>query len=247
MQDPKYVRNAFARIADKYVVTNHVLSLGVDVLWRKKVGRIVAEKSPSMVLDLATGSGDLAEEIQGRIPDATVVGADFCVPMLDEARKRKIKHLVAADGMALPFADDSFDVVTVAFGLRNMADWPKGIREMSRVLKPGGMMLVLDFSLPIGLLRGPYRFYLHTLLPNVAGVITGQKDAYAYLGGTIEKFPSGKEMSDLIEANGFTDAKCDPLSFGVASIYTANAVGQELFCLNGNWNHEWTPIDTNDE
>ena len=224
MQDPNYVRNAFARIADKYVVTNHVLSLGVDVLWRKKVGRIVEAKNPEAVLDLATGSGDLAEEIQLRLPNARVVGADFCVPMLDEARKRKISQLVAADGMALPFADDSFDVVTVAFGLRNMADWALGIREMSRVLKPGGMMLVLDFSLPTGILRGPYRFYLHSLLPNVAGLMTGQKDAYAYLGGTIEKFPSGEKMTDLISANGFTNAACHPLSFGVASIYTATAV-----------------------
>ena len=222
MQDPIYVKEAFGKIAGRYVVTNHVLSMGIDVLWRKRVARMVAARKPARILDVATGSGDLAAEIGRRCPDAMVVGADFCAPMLMEARKRGLENLVVADGMRLPFADRSFDVVTVGFGLRNMADWGAGTREMGRVLRPGGALVVLDFSLPErGLRRGLYRFYLHRLLPKVAGLMTGSPDAYEYLAGTIERFPSGSAMVDFLEANGFSQATATSLSFGIASVYEA--------------------------
>ncbi|BDS08040.1 demethylmenaquinone methyltransferase [Oceaniferula spumae] len=223
MQDPNYVKKAFSRIADRYVVTNHVLSLGTDILWRKKVGRIVADWNPAEVLDVATGTGDLALEIQRRCPDAKVTGSDFCEEMLAHAAEDGVRETVVADAMNMPFSDDSYDVLTVAFGLRNMASWPDALKEMRRVLKPGGHLLVLDFSLPTGVLRGPYRFYLNKVLPKIAGLMTGEGDAYEYLAGTIEKFPSGKDMCGLIESCGFTGAEADPLSFGVASIYTAVA------------------------
>lgn len=223
MQDPTYVKKAFSRIADRYVVTNHVLSLGTDILWRKKVGRMVAAWKPEKILDVATGTGDLALEMQRRCPEAQVTGSDFCPEMLAYAAEDGVKETVVADALNMPFADDSYDVLTVAFGLRNMASWPDALKEMRRVLKPGGHLLVLDFSLPTGILRGPYRFYLNKVLPKIAGLMTGEGDAYEYLAGTIEQFPSGKDMCGLIESNGFTDAESTPLSFGVASIYTAVA------------------------
>ncbi len=223
MQDPKYVKKAFSRIADRYVITNHVLSLGTDILWRKKVGRIVRGWKPGSVLDVASGTGDLALEIQEKCPDAKVTGSDFCEEMLAHATASGVQETVVADAMDMPFDDDSFDVLTVAFGLRNMASWPDALKEMRRVIKPGGHILVLDFSLPTGILRGPYRFYLNKILPKIAGLMTGEGDAYEYLAGTIEQFPSGKDMTSLIESNGFTDARAEPLTFGVASIYTATA------------------------
>jgi len=221
MQDPTYVKKAFSRIADRYVVTNHVLSLGTDILWRKKVGRMVAAWQPDRILDVATGTGDLALEMQRRCPEAQVTGSDFCPEMLAYAADDGVKETVVADALNMPFADDSYDVLTVAFGLRNMASWPDALKEMRRVLKPGGHLLVLDFSLPTGILRGPYRFYLNKVLPKVAGLMTGEGDAYEYLAGTIEQFPSGCDMTGLIESCGFTDAQATPLTFGVASIYTA--------------------------
>lgn len=218
------MREAFARIADRYVLTNHVLSLGTDILWRKTVARMVRRWKPARLLDVATGTGDLALEIQDYCPETEVTGSDFCPEMLAYAGQRGLPRTIVADALAMPFDDASFDVVTVAFGLRNMADYPAAIREMRRVLKPGGHLLVLDFSLPENILRKPYRWYLHKVLPKLAGWITRQKDAYEYLGGSIETFPSGKTMCELLEANGFKDGEVRPLSFGVASIYTAEKV-----------------------
>lgn len=224
IQDPSYVREAFARIADRYVTTNHVLSGGTDILWRRKVARIVRGWQPHRVLDVATGTGDLALEIQDVCPDAEVTGSDFCAEMLAHASRRGLTRTLVADALNLPFKDASFDVVTVAFGLRNMADYAAAIREMRRVLRDGGHLLVLDFSLPEGILRSPYRWYLHRVLPKLAGALTGQKDAYEYLGGSIEGFPMGRAMGELIETQGFRDAEVLPLTCGVASIYTAEAV-----------------------
>ena len=156
-------------------------------------------------------------------PDARVTGSDFCEEMLAYAAEGGVNETIVADALAMPFEDDSYDVLTVAFGLRNMADWPRALQEMRRVLKPGGRLLILDFSLPTGILRGPYRLYLNKVLPKIAGLITGEGDAYEYLAGTIEQFPSGKDMCALIETAGFTSAEAQPLTFGVASVYTATA------------------------
>lgn len=224
IQDPSYVRAAFARIADRYVMTNHVLSLGSDILWRRKVARIVRSWKPRSVLDVATGTGDLALEIQDACPGAEVTGSDFCAEMLAHASRRGLARTHVADALDMPFAPESFDVVTVAFGLRNMADYGAALAEMRRVLRPGGHLLVLDFSLPDGILRRPYRWYLHRVLPGMAGWLTGQRDAYEYLGGSIENFPMGEAMVSLIESRGFRNADYRPLSQGVASIYTAEAV-----------------------
>ncbi len=221
MQDPEYVKSAFARIADRYVVTNHVLSLGTDILWRKRVASIVKGWNPEKLLDIATGTGDLALEFQKVLPDCAVTGSDFCPEMLAYATSRGVQETLVADALNLPFEDNSYDVVTVAFGLRNMADYPKAISEMQRVLKPGGHLLILDFSLPTNLLREPYTFYLDKVLPHLAGFITQQPDAYHYLSDSIKAFPSGDNMKKLLESQGLIQPNHEELSFGVASIYTA--------------------------
>ena len=221
-QDAGFVQQAFKKIAPRYVLTNHVLSLGIDVWWRKVTAERVVRRVPKIVLDLATGSGDLAAAIQRSLPEAVVVGADFSQAMLEEARRRGLKRLMVADAMNLPVADASVDVVTVAFGLRNMSSWAGALREMSRVLRPGGALFVLDFSLPSSaLVRSTHLLYLRHVMPRVAGLITGERDAYEYLCSSIEKFPHGEQMCALMRANGFKTATARPLTFGAASLYEA--------------------------
>jgi demethylmenaquinone methyltransferase/2-methoxy-6-polyprenyl-1,4-benzoquinol methylase len=219
MPDAVYVHDAFARIADRYVLTNHVLSGGMDIWWRKVVASRIAKWQPQRLLDVASGTGDLALQIQDRCPQCEVIASDFCAEMLAHAANRGMAKTVVADALNLPFKDHEFDVVTVAFGLRNMADYPVALREMRRVLKPGGRLVILDFSLPGGLMRGPYRWYLHHVLPHMAGWLTGQRDAYEYMGGSIEAFPSGKTMTDLLESCGFGKATFTPITWGVVTIY----------------------------
>lgn len=224
-QNPEFVHKAFSSIASRYVMTNHFLSAGIDVLWRKKVASIVEAVSPRFVLDVATGSGDLARAVQKRVPQAKVVGSDFCEPMLAEAKKRGLEDLVVADGLALPFPDNSFDALTIGYGLRNMADWSAALREFARVLRPGGKLVILDFSLPRNrVLLSLYRFYLHNILPRIAGWLTGNREAYAYLGDSIERFPSGTKMRNLIEDNGFSESSWFPQLGGISSVYAASAV-----------------------
>jgi demethylmenaquinone methyltransferase/2-methoxy-6-polyprenyl-1,4-benzoquinol methylase len=193
--------------------------MGMDIWWRKVVTSRIHKWKPQSLLDVASGTGDLALEIQEACPDCDVTASDFCAEMLTHAESRGLVKTVVADALNLPFPDRAFDVVTVAFGLRNMADYPAALREMNRVLKPGGRLVILDFSLPDGILRAPYRFYLHKILPKLAGALTGEKDAYEYLGGSIEQFPAGKAMTDLLGTCGFTDTDATPLTFGVVSVY----------------------------
>jgi demethylmenaquinone methyltransferase/2-methoxy-6-polyprenyl-1,4-benzoquinol methylase len=211
----------FGRIARRYDLANHLLSGGADYWWRRRAVNVVEEWQPRRILDLATGSGDLALGLQRRLPAAAVIAADFSSEMLDVAQRKGVRQTVLADALSLPFETASFDCVTVAFGLRNMADWNLALREMSRVLRSSGHLLVLDFSLPAGPLRPAYRFYLHRCLPLLASLVTGQQAAYDYLGGSIEKFPSGDEMVQLIEQNGLAMASACPLTGGIATIYTA--------------------------
>ena len=220
-RDPQRVRGMFDGIASRYDLANHLLSGGIDFYWRWRATRMVERCGARRVLDLATGSGDLALAIQRRIPDAEVTGADFSTAMLARARAKGLTRTVVADAMALPFPNGSFDCVTVAFGLRNMSDWAAAIREMSRVVSDGGHLLVLDFSMPSPLLRPVYRLYLHRCLPAVAALITGRRDAYEYLAASIEEFPSGAAMTRLIDANGFASARATPFTGGIATMYTA--------------------------
>jgi len=221
LQEPRFVQTLFGTIAHRYDLANRLLSGGMDVFWRRRAARKVRAWNPAVLLDLATGSGDVALTLKRHCPATRIIGADFCVPMLQEARKKGFVDVVAADGMALPFPAESFDAVTVAFGLRNMASYLEALREMRRVLRPGGHVLILDFSVPPPPLRWIYRPYLHHILPRIAGMLTGERGAYEYLGESIEKFPSGEAMKDLLRSAGFRDPEAEPLTGGIVSLYTA--------------------------
>lgn len=223
-QDPRFVKSTFAAIAGRYDLANHLLSGGLDFLWRSRVAQLAARFAPLRILDLATGSGDLAIALKKECPGARVTAADFCLPMLAQAHRKRVPNLVQADALALPFADESFDLVTVAFGLRNMADWNAAVLEMRRVLADGGHLIVLDFSLPENqLILSGYRYYLHRILPRIAGALTRSKEAYQYLGESIETFPSGLGMNALLTACGF---QCEPpraMTMGIVSVYCGMA------------------------
>jgi demethylmenaquinone methyltransferase / 2-methoxy-6-polyprenyl-1,4-benzoquinol methylase len=221
MRDPEVVREMFSRVARRYDLANHVLSLGVDFVWRARAARLVESWKAERILDLATGSGDLALALTRRLPGAKVTAADFSPKMIQIARSKGVREAIIADALQLPFPAQSFDCITIAFGLRNIVDWDAALREMSRVLSPGGHVLVLDFSIPRSALRGPYRFYLHRFLPALAGLLTGEKEAYEYLADSIEEFPSGADMLRLIEANGFKEAKAREMTGGVVTMYSA--------------------------
>ena len=212
----------FGSIAQRYDLANHLLSCGCDFLWRKRAAGIVAGWNPNTIVDLATGTGDLALAMQKALPDSEIIGADFSEEMLAVAKAKGVHRVVTADALALPFADRSFDCLTIAFGLRNINDWGAALREMARVLTVNGNLLVMEFSLPsISILRAVYRFYLHRLMPIFGSLLTRKKTAYDYLGHSIEQFPGGKELARLIEANGFGDATAEPLTGGIVTIWTA--------------------------
>ena len=212
----------FGSIASRYDLANHLLSCGIDFYWRKRAADIVAGWQPKKIVDLATGTGDLALALQQEMPDAEIVGVDFLPEMIELAKAKGVRRTVVADAMNLPFPDGSFDCVTVAFGLRNMEDYGGALREMSRILTANGHLLVLEFSLPtISVLRGVYRFYLHRCLPVFGSLLTGKKSAYDYLGDSIEEFPSGRTMLRLIEASGFENARAERLTGGIVTIHTA--------------------------
>ena len=211
----------FDGIASRYDLANHLLSGGIDYWWRHRAATIVEKWQPVRILDLATGSGDLALAIKRRLPQAHVTGVDFSPEMLANARRKGLEDTIVADALQLPFADGSFDCVTVAFGLRNMADWGAAVREMARVLTRESHLLILDFSMPGGALQPAYRFYLHRCLPTLAALVTRRRDAYEYLGASIEKFPAGAAMTSLIEANGLASATATRLTGGIATIYLA--------------------------
>lgn len=226
------VRDLFASIASRYELVNHLLSGGMDVWWRHCVAKKVAVWKTSSLLDVATGNGDLAFAILKKTPTTKIIGVDFCSEMLLEAQKKKSNVIfLEADGMDLPFDDQNFDTITISFGLRNMASFEKALCEMHRVLREGGHLLILDFSLPTSLLLRPlYRWYLHHVLPHVAGWITGQSDAYGYMGASIEAFPSGEAMCELLKRCGFTDPVAEPLTAGIVTIYTAQKKQRSIHC-----------------
>jgi demethylmenaquinone methyltransferase / 2-methoxy-6-polyprenyl-1,4-benzoquinol methylase len=224
-KEPNSIQRLFARIAHRYDLANSLLSFGCDSLWRANVGARVRRWAPAIILDLATGSGVLAHELKKQIPVARVVGADFCAPMLTFARRRGIAELVVADGLALPFQNGRFDVVTMAFGLRNMASYDVALREAARVLRAGGHLVILDFSLPNPPLRAFYELYLNHVLPVLAGWVTGEPDAYHYFAGTIKDFPKGEAMLELLRSCGFANCDATPLTMGIVTVYAGQKAG----------------------
>jgi demethylmenaquinone methyltransferase/2-methoxy-6-polyprenyl-1,4-benzoquinol methylase len=212
----------FGSIARRYDRANHLLSCGIDFYWRKRATEIVASWRPKIIVDLATGTGDLALALQEKLPNAEIIGVDFTEEMLAIAKRKGVHRTMMADAMRLPLDDSSVDCVTVAFGLRNMEDYGGALHEMARVLKANGHLLVLEFSLPTtSILRAVYRFYLHRCLPFLGSFLTRKKSAYDYLGDSIEQFPNGEAMLQLMESNGFTHPSAQPLTGGIVTIYTA--------------------------
>ncbi len=231
MPDPKAVNSMFARIAGRYDLANHLLSGGLDFGWRQKLVRAVHDSHPTEVLDLATGSGDVAFALADGLPTSVkVTGMDFCQPMLDEAiikraaspRWSKIEFK-QGDGLALPLPDRCVDTVTIAFGLRNMADRHRALTEMRRVLRPGGRLFVLEFSQADAWFKPLYSPYLKFVLPAIAGLVTGDRSAYDYLCGSIEQFPSRRDLAVEITRAGFRQVHATGLTFGTVALHEAVA------------------------
>jgi demethylmenaquinone methyltransferase/2-methoxy-6-polyprenyl-1,4-benzoquinol methylase len=219
---PGHVREMFGSIATRYDLANHVLSCGIDFYWRARAAEIVASWHPNTIADLATGTGDLALAMQKKLPHAELTGVDFLPEMLELAQRKGVRRVVLAAAMKLPFDDASFDCVTIAFGLRNLENCSAALTEMRRVLNANGHLLVLEFSLPTTpALRAAYRFYLHRCLPLLGSFLTQEKSAYDYLGDSIEKFPSGNAMCELMQETGYVSPSFEPLTGGIVTIYTA--------------------------
>lgn len=223
----------FAGIAGRYDVANHLLSGGIDFYWRRVLTRMVKARKPKDVVDLATGSGDVAFKLRDRLgPNVTIKGLDFCEPMLDEARRKKNRkasytdlEFAFGDCMALPLPDHCADAVTISFGLRNFEDRQKGLKEILRVLRPGGSLFVLEFSQPDKWFRPIYYLYLKYILPLVAAVATGDKSAYDYLAGTIENFPTKAALGEQIKLAGFDTVEATGLTCSIVAIHQANKAG----------------------
>lgn len=220
----------FCRIARRYDLANRLLSGGADVWWRRQLVSAVAVGSPKRVLDLATGSGDVAFALSQKLPTAQVTGMDFCQPMLDEAEQKKaaapggrypLVDFRLGDGLALPLAAGIFDAVTISFGLRNMADRHRSLCEMHRVLRPGGRLFVLEFSQPQPWFRPAYFFYLRKILPRLAGAVTGDRAAYVYLNETIEQFPGPAALAQEIQKAGFSDVHAGRMTAGIVALHEA--------------------------
>src|SRR4051794_35086825 len=219
---PAQVREMFGAIATRYDLANHLLSCGIDFYWRARAAQIVRAWQPRTIADLATGTGDLALALQKKLPQAELTGVDFLSEMLELARRKGVRRLVLADAMKLPFEDGSFDCVTIAFGLRNLENCSAALTEMWRVLNAGGHLLVLEFSLPTtAILRAAYRFYLHRCLPLLGSFLTQKKSAYDYLGDSIEEFPSGNAMCELMRGIGYVSPRFERLTGGIVTIYNA--------------------------
>lgn len=217
------VREMFSGIAGRYDLLNHVLSANIDKRWRRKV-RValgpVLEDENAVVLDVACGTGDLAIELQ-RDSKARVIGTDFCRPMLAIAHeKSNLIPFVEGDAMNLSFADESFDAVTIAFGLRNLSNVKDGLAELHRVLKPGSKLAILEFSSPvIPGFRGLFRFYFSRILPRIGGIVSGSRGAYEYLPDSVSKFPDQKCLAEMMRETGFGDVEYTNLTGGIAAIH----------------------------
>jgi demethylmenaquinone methyltransferase/2-methoxy-6-polyprenyl-1,4-benzoquinol methylase len=229
MADGSVISAMFARIAARYDVANQVLSGGLCRWWLRRFARLVRREAPpcAVVADLATGSGDVAFALARVLPEAEINGYDFCQPMLDIALRKRAAtgveklRFALGDCMALPLADNSVDVVTIAYGVRNFQDRKRGLAEMLRVLRPGGSVFILEFSQPRRWFRPVYYLYLRLFLPLLARVTTGNKEAYDYLVKSIAQFPDKNTFSEELSAVGFEHVQSRSLTAGIIAIHSA--------------------------
>ena len=221
------VREMFDNIAPKYDLLNHTLSMSIDRVWRRRVVGEVRRAKPGRILDVATGTGDLAIAMARRIRDVQVLGVDLSEQMLAVAR-RKIEArgldgrivLDRGDAERLAVADASVDVATVAFGVRNFGDLGAGLRELARTIKPGGKVVILEFSRPRNrVFRALYEFYSYTILPRIGGLVSRDKRAYEYLPASVGEFPAPEEFMAMMARAGFRNCRARSQSFGIAQIY----------------------------
>lgn len=229
--EKEHIWRTFDTIAPTYDRINRILSLGIDLLWRKKMGTFLPEGEKLKLLDCASGTADQLLSLLKRHPQiGSAIASDLSKEMLAIGEKKVAKspfrekvRFMEADACSLPFEEASFDCVTISFGIRNVPDVSKALTEFYRVLKPGGRLLILEFSQPKAKwLRGLFLFYLRHVLPKVGGLLSGNRKAYAYLNSSIEGFPYGKEFSSLLERANFSSATHLPLSCGIATIYTGD-------------------------
>lgn len=224
------VESMFDEVAPKYDLANTILSLGIHHLWRKTLVKLSGAHTGEKVLDCATGTGDLAIEFKKVVgPQGAVLGTDFCKGMLDlapaKARSQNLNiQFEIQDVTKLPYPDATFDIVSISFGIRNVEKPVQGIKEMLRVLKPGGRLMILEFGQPQNpVFGGLYRWYSKNILPTVGGLITGKKNAYSYLEKSSALFPCGQAFAELIQHSGpVSSVAVRPLSFGIAYIYKAD-------------------------
>ena len=222
----------FAGIAGRYDLLNHLLSGNVDKRWRRRVARSLESSlvGEARVLDVACGTGDLSLVLAdaGR---ARVVGLDFCRPMLEIARRKaeegsRAIPFVEGDALRLPFADETFDAVTIAFGLRNLAGVFEGLKELRRILRPGGRIAVLEFSSPVAPgFRALFRFYFTRVLPRIGGLVSGSRGAYEYLPDSVSRFPDQKRLAELMREAGFEGVSFENLTGGIAALHTGARSG----------------------
>lgn len=221
------VASMFDNISKKYDLLNHLLSLGIDIIWRKKAIRLLKNDKPNLILDIATGTGDFAIEALALKPDK-VIGVDISEGMLNEGRKKmkqkKLDHLIElqlGDSEKLLFEENKFDAVIVSFGVRNFENLEKGLTDMHRVLKPGGKTVILEFSKPKKFpMKQAYSFYFRYILPQIGKIISKDQSAYTYLPESVKAFPDGRDFLDILEKVGFKKTQCKTLTFGISSIYT---------------------------
>ncbi|WP_028297569.1 bifunctional demethylmenaquinone methyltransferase/2-methoxy-6-polyprenyl-1,4-benzoquinol methylase UbiE [Olivibacter sitiensis] len=222
------VATMFNNISGTYDFLNHFLSFGIDIIWRKRAIRTLAKLQPKHILDVATGTGDFAFEALKMLQPDHIIGVDISEGMLAIAREKIAKRglqgkfsVELGDSENLPFAENSFDAVTVAFGVRNFENLSLGLESICRVLRPGGQVVVLEFSNPRRFpMKQLYSFYSKTFMPFFGKLFSKDKRAYAYLPESIVAFPDGKDFTGIMEQAGFSKTKCRPQLFGVCSIYT---------------------------
>ncbi|HET8753526.1 MAG TPA: bifunctional demethylmenaquinone methyltransferase/2-methoxy-6-polyprenyl-1,4-benzoquinol methylase UbiE [Salinimicrobium sp.] len=224
------VEQMFNNISSNYDKLNRVISFGIDVEWRKKVVQLVRSKNPDSILDIATGTGDLVINLAKETKASKLVGLDISEGMLEVGRKKIEKEgfsdkieMIQADSEAMPFPDNSFDAITVAFGVRNFENLEKGLSEILRVLKPGGIFVVLETSVPTKFpFKQGYNIYSKNILPLIGKVFSKDENAYSYLSESAAAFPHGKNFNNILEKTGFTKVENMPQTMGVASIYSAS-------------------------